>query len=42
MNMFTVVLCGIAALLMPVVAGRGRLSRPALLVDWHCPRRECA
>ena len=32
MNMFTVVICGIAALLMPVVAGRAKLSRAAVLV----------
>lgn len=32
MNMFTVVICGIAALLMPVVTGRAKLSRAAGLV----------
>lgn len=31
MNMFVAVLCAGAALLMPAVAGRGRLSRPVLL-----------
>ncbi len=32
MNMFTAVICAIAALLMPAVIGRKTLSRPALLV----------
>ena len=32
MNMFTAVICGIAAVLMPAVVSRSKLSRPALLV----------